>query len=268
MRILLLLILAIPLTQASAQRPVIFTDDAVTLGSGRIEAGIGLEYFEKHVAPSPRDPENLYRLVVIAWHQGVAQNVNFDLDWRGGLLTKLGNGTRGFHWGELTISTRINFLRERRGLPAIGLRSAVKLPNTLYDDYKLGSNQTDYHAQILLCKQYGSVQARLNVGFSILGDPRVAGIQNDVYHLSGVLLIPLVERARVFVELFGVTGYQDHSNKVVTRFGSIIELGKYEVDLYGSLRAGGNNRDFGAAFENSENWSVGLMVRRVFEFDL
>lgn len=263
-----LLIFLLPLLSVRAQYPFILTEDAVTLGKHNVEAGFAFEYFSKESAPTPDDPQSLYRLFTVGWHHGVSENVNFDTDWRGALLTTLGNGKQGFHWGEITVSTRILFIPESKSFPAIGIRSAVKMPNTKYDDYRLGSNQTDYYFYLLFSKQFNGIRGRMNLGFSILGDPRVVDKQDDVYSLNLALLAHVSERITVFGEAYGRTGYQDNTNKILLRAGVLLNAGILQINFYNSFRVLGNNRDFGAAFESSETWSIGLGITKTFKLSL
>lgn len=260
--------LLVSLFSANAQRPAILAEDAVTLGKGNIEAGFALEYLVKESAPTPDDPHSLYRLFTLGWHHGVAENVDFDADWRGALVTTLGNGKQGFHWGEITVSTRVHFIKESNTFPAIGIRSAVKMPNTKYDDYRLGSNQADYFFYLLFSKQFNSIRARMNLGFSVLGDPRVVGSQNDVYSVNLALLAPVSEHITIFGEAYGRTGYQDNTDKMLLRVGALFNVGALQVNFYNSFRLVGNNRDFGAAFESSETWSIGLGITKAFKLNL
>ena len=138
------LISFIALHMLSAQRPIMRTESALTLGKGKVQAGVGVEYFRKNIPPPPEFPQSVWRVFVLAWHQGVADNVNLDLDWLGGLSAKSSTGARSFDWGDLTVSTKITFFREQEHMPAIGLQNSVKLPNTSYIPTRLGSNQTKH----------------------------------------------------------------------------------------------------------------------------
>lgn len=258
-------LLVLPLCHALGQRPALLTEHAGTIGKGRLGAGVGFEFLTKHQSAESTLPRSLLRVFLVSIHHSVAENVNFDLDWRGGLLATLGNGERNFDWGDLTVSTKITFVPERNGIPSFGLRTAVKLPNTTYLPHRLGSDQMDYHAHLLISKSFPDVEMRLNIGFSILGDPQHAGSQDDVYSVSAAALVPVDESTRLFAEFVGLTGYRDDDDKLVSRFGALVDLGPLEWNLYGSLRIAGNNRDFGTAFEHSESWGIGIILKKMFD---
>jgi len=250
------------------QHPIMHAESALTLGRGNVQGGLAVEYLEKNAAPSPEYPQSVLRLMVMGWHFGVADNVNFDLDWLGGLSAAFQNGTHQFDWGDLTVSTKITFFREKDGIPSIGVRTAVKLPSTSYFPGRLGSNEMDFHSFILVTKQFSSFETRLNLRFSIVGHPEVVGVQDDVYGFETAILTPLSDSFKLFAELDGFTGYEEHNNKLLSRFGGIYHDGNYDYGLYGSLRAAGDNRDFGNAFDASENWSIGFAVVRAFSLSI
>ncbi len=264
----LLGLLLVSFVSTQAQNLILQTADALTLGKGKLEAGVGIEYLAKSHSPAPDIPQSSFRIFVASAHYGVAENVNFDLDWRGRLLATFENGRHGSDWGDLIVSTRITLIHEKPGASYVGLRTAVKLPSTSYLPYRLGSDQTDFHAQLLLADNFPGVQTRLNIGLSILGNPQAPGSQDDVYSLQGAILFPLGETAHLFMEMIGLTGYKDDDAKLASRLGVTANAGLIEWTLYGSLRLAGNNRDFGNAFEQSENWGVGLMFTRVFDLHL
>ncbi|MBI3005915.1 MAG: transporter [Ignavibacteriales bacterium] len=259
-----LLISFFSLHMVFAQRPVMRAESAVTLGKGKVQAGAGVEYFRKNIPPPPEFPQSVWRVFVLAWHQGVAENVNLDLDWLGGLSAKTPAGSRYFDWGDLTVSTRINFFREQESFPAVGIQNSVKLPNTSYHRTRLGSNQMDFHTHLLLSKQFPSLETRLNVSFSIVGNPEVVGVQDDVYGFDAGLITPISENFKFFAEMVGFTGYEDHNSKLVGRYGFLYGLEDYQWSVHGSLRAAGDNYDYGNSFEGSENWSIGLTLVRAF----
>ena len=261
-------LLLVTLSAAEAQRPMVFTESAYTLGKNNYSAGIAFEYLHKSsFQPAPM-PRGLYRLFVVSLHSGVAENVNMDLDWRGGLIGVRSDGFRAFDWGDLVVSTKLNLFTERGNIPAVGLRTSIKLPNTTYHPDRLGSNEMDHYTHLLFTRRWSDLEARVNFGFGILGDPRSVGQQDDVYSLAAALSFPLSTNARAIAEIIGVTGYQDNDDKVVVRGGiSVVGIGLI-WNLYGSVRLYGNSKDFATAFELSESWGVGMMVQYQFTMDL
>ena len=258
--------MSLPFVNVYAQRPVIFTESATALGKNRLEAGIGVEYFSKNDESLFGLPTSEVRLGVLALRFGVADNVDFDLEWRDRLLAELQSGENVADWGDLSVATKINIRKERAGIPAIGIKSAVKLPNASYLPYGLGSDQTDYFFHILLTKQIIDVEMRMTIGLGILGNPRATGSQDDIYILGMASIIPLLSSSRLFVELYGFTGSLEDDDKLLARFGVSFKQFDLWWSLFGSARLAGNERDFGTAFEASEDWGVGLFVTKDIQF--
>ncbi|HEX9655770.1 MAG TPA: hypothetical protein VGB89_02500 [Bacteroidota bacterium] len=264
----LLAVVVLPVQCLLAQWPVLQTNTPETSGRGQLQAALGVEYLSKHQVPSAAIPRALLRTFVASAHIGVSRNVNLDLDWKGGLLATLQNGERGFDWGDLSVATRISILSERSWLPAMGIRTAVKLPNTSYAPYGLGNDETDYQLHILFGKHVGPVHTWWNVGLGIIGDPVNAGRQNDVYQLRLAALVPIGASTQVFSEILGMTGYIRDDDKLVQRFGMFQKFGELSLGFYSSFRIVGNERDFASAFDLSENWSIGISFRSAFTVDI
>ena len=258
-------LLLIP-ASVSAQRPAIYAEDARTFGSPGVKVGLGAEYLRKGEVPLPVMSISELRLAVIAARFGVAKNVDFDLEWRGRLIARTDQRVHQSDWGDLTIATKINLIGEQEILPAIGIRSAVKLPNTRYLPYRLGSNQTDYFFHILFTRSLSQIELRGNIGFGIVGDPRGMTSQDDIIYGGCAVIISVLKTTRVFLELHGFTGPWEGDDKFVTRFGFLGEIFGLQWNMFGSARIAGNVLDFGTAFEESESWSAGIFVTKQIEF--
>ncbi len=267
-------LLLFTLSVAEAQQPMIFTESAYTLGKNRYNVGLAFEYLHKSSFQPAPFPQKLYRVFVVSFHSGVAENVNMDIDWRGGLVGVRSDGFRSSDWGDLVVATKLNLFAERGNIPAVGLRTSIKLPNTTYHPNRLGSNEMDHFTHLLFTKRWSDLEARMNLGFGILGDPRAVSQQDDVYSLAVALSFPLFPKgwipttnAQTFAEIIGMTGYQDNDDKVVLRGGvSLAGIGLV-WNLYGSMRLYGNSKDFATAFDLSESWGVGVLIRKEFSFD-
>lgn len=248
-----------------AQRPVMLTVSPATTGEHNVDVYLGGQYFQKHLAPEPGLAESITRVGIFGWHLGVSDNVNIDLDWRGYLFATLRNGAKVNDWGDLTVSTRVQIVPERGNTPGIGFLNSVKLPNTKHTPYGLGSDETDVYTYVLLGKHWGEVEARLNIGFGILGDPKKLNSQDDVYLMSMALIIPVSETVVLFGETFGLVGYFNDDDKLIARFGGMLKFDDFELDVFGSAGIAGSKVDIGGAFEASESWSLGVALKKSFE---
>lgn len=243
-----------------SQQPILATEPAQTLGARHISFGIGSGFFAKNNVSSSTMPRSEWRVGVLALRFGVADNVNFDLEWRGRLIARVDDDTRAHDWGDLTIATKIHVLDEDDTSPAVGIRSAVKLPNTTYLPHGLGSDQTDYYIHILASKRVTAVEFRTNIGLGIIGNPRSAGSQDDIYTIGAAAIFPLENPIRMFLEFYGFTGTSPDNDKLAVRVGFVTEMWGTELNLFGSRRILGNAADFGSAFESSEDWGIGIFL--------
>lgn len=251
-------------TLGFAQQPVVFTDNGRTLGAGVLELGIGSEYLVKSAAPELGAPVKLRRFGRLAAHFGVSRNVDFSVDWRGGLVGTYADGRNDSDWGDLTVTTKIRVLGGDTAGFSLAVRSSVKLPNTSRLPHKLGSDATDYYFQILGSHTMPAVELRATAGFGILGSPRISNSQDDIYTLGAAAVFPLSAGLRAFAELSGFVSSLDVNNKCVARSGISAEVAGIQLHLFGSVRVAGTDKDFGTAFELTENWGIGGVLMYKF----
>jgi len=194
----LLGILALPYRAAAQQRPLI-TEDPEPIGAGRVllEGGVdaahGIEY------PVSGLKGNLWRIPSIGISVGISSIAELQID--GGLYDKLsiterriaplsnlltiGTDTTTHDVEDTVVATKIRFLSETEGRPALGVRFATKLPNAS-NESGLGLDTTDFYMTLLGAKTVQSIRIVGNFGFGILADPTNGNRQNDVliYGLS------------------------------------------------------------------------------------
>jgi hypothetical protein len=251
-------------SSASARQSGPRTVGAATMGAGILEAGIGAEYAAKANAPFAGAPRTLWRVPSVSIRWGAAANVDFRFEWSGRLLAGYAGGGKGSDWGDPVVSTVITALGEEGARPALGLRTAVKLPSTSFLPYYLGSDQTDFFCSLLASRHWGGAELRLNLGLGIIGNPRELGSQDDIYSLSAALLVPAGEGLTLFGEAYGMSGYKEDDDKLLLRSGLSGAFGPWRVDLFGGVRAAGSTMDFGPAFTASEDWSAGITIAKRF----
>lgn len=246
-----------------AQRPTLFTETPRTVGEGKIIAGGGIEYLKKNRAIPSKAPLKMWRLPVIRSYIGVGNIVDILVDWRGRLFAEQGTGRRVSDWGDVSLGTKVQFLRERKAHPSLGAMFQVKLPNTSHDEL-LGSNATDFFLSFLASKQWSEIELRANLGVGILDDPEQPHSQLDIYTIGIACIFPIGQQEHLFLECAGFLGPHSDQAKFVTRYGFETTLLQMTWSVFGSLRVIGDEKDFGTAFEYSESWGVGLFVRKEF----
>jgi hypothetical protein len=256
----LLLGLFVPL---HAQRPVLFTESPESVGDGQLSVGVGIEYLKKNTAVPVRAPLSLWRVPTLRGYIGIGDIVDLVVDWRGRLFAKQGTGRHVSDWGDVSLGTKINFLKETNSRPALGAMYLVKLPNTSHDEL-LGSNEIDLFLSFLATKRIDRIQLRANIGLGILDDPDHPHTQLDIYTMGVAVTFPLAQEHRFFLEWTGFLGSHSDEAKFLVRSGVTLNILKTELSLFGSGRVRGDEKDFGTAFEYSERWSVGFFLRREF----
>ena len=190
------------------QRPLITEDvDTVPEGSARISAGVN--FLQDARFPLSGLRGDLTQIGDVNISFGVARNVTFEIDGVAQNFLAINsvqnptpiplniknNSTNGV--GDFTLSTKFKLRNETRGLPAIGFKLGVQLPNS--DQSRgIGVNQTNVFGRVLLQKKFGAkkgLDPRANIfgnfGLGILTAPLERFSQNDVflYGLAGIFRV-------------------------------------------------------------------------------
>jgi Putative MetA-pathway of phenol degradation len=183
---------------ASAQQRPNITEDPETIGSGRLLFEAGVEYDREAKFPLSGLTGNLLSVPTMGISIGLSSIAELQID--GGaylgmtitdqvdapLSSQLDiNGTSTSSIRDVHIGTKIRFLSERAGRPALGVRFATRLPNAS-NESGLGRDTTDFTLGFLIGKTVQSIRVVGNVGFLILEDPTQPAEQDDLltYGLS------------------------------------------------------------------------------------
>jgi len=211
----LLVVLALPCRAAAQQRPLI-TEDPEPIGAGRVllEGGIdaarGVEY------PVSGLKGNLWRIPTVGISVGISSIAELQID--GGLYDKLsiterriaplshlltiGADTTTHDVEDIVVATKIRFLSETAGRPALGVRFATKLPNAS-NERGLGLDTTDFYMTLLGAKTVQSIRVVGNFGFGILADPTIGNRQNDVLTYGLSFARAMTQETEIVGELVG-----------------------------------------------------------------
>ena len=151
--------------------------------------------------------------------------------------------------GDLDIFTKIEFWQERQWLPATGVKVGVKLPNAS-NDYRVGTDETDFAFSALFAKRVASITTTANVGLLILGNPFEHASQDDLLSYALACSFPWNGRVTTTAEIAGqVLGTADNE-----RSSALFHLSIRNEHLTWKLsgRIG--------LLENSEDWGFGAGV--------
>jgi len=259
----------LPVVSSAYSLLPLVTEEAQTLPADTIEATLGMDYFHNLSYPPFTPPgiitsQTLMALPLLAFRVGVGGWAEFQASYEMLYLhEQAGNGATNNQYGggDARIFTKLWFMRERKLLPALGMRFGTKLPDAVRST-RLGTDDTDFAATALASKTLGPVTTHVNLGISLLGNsgPSIgnsfkAGGQDDLF-IYGIALAskPLGAIAdgaitlRLLGEVVGQTGSHYDNDLSDIRFGLqlIHGAGLLYVGVSTGLVSG--SEDIGASF--------------------
>jgi hypothetical protein len=246
-----------PLSAAAQQRPLV-TEDPETIGAGLILVEAGFDYLNDIVYPVSGLEGNLFRVPTVGTSLGVGSIAEIQVDWSpyqslsvkdsrvaplSGLVEFTGDATTDVD--DLVIATKVRFLSEAPGRPALGVRLATKLP-LAGNDSGLGLETTDVLASFLIGKTVQSVRVVGNIGLGIIGDPTAGNRQGEVLLYGASVARALRQGFEVVGEINGWWNLEDpqpagSEDRSQLRFGARYTRGSVRVD--GGLIVGLSERD-------------------------
>ncbi|HKB09205.1 MAG TPA: hypothetical protein VKD69_01080 [Vicinamibacterales bacterium] len=185
--------LAIAPAAFAQQRPLL-TEDAETIGAGRVLLEAGFDYAHDYENPVSGLQGNLITLPTVGISVGLSSIAEFQID--GGIFNRLSITSRNRNAplasllnisGDSThdvsnaiVATKIRLWAEGPGHPAIGIRFATKLPNAS-NEKGIDLDTTDFSGSVLVAKTVQSIRVVVNAGGGILTNPTAGVGQNDVF---------------------------------------------------------------------------------------
>ena len=167
------------------------TEGTQTLEAKAAEVGIAIVYrnnvafpFTKDSDQPNRDEWEVPRLYLNA---GLSDRVEFQVDYAYLSIDEDSPGAgKETGSGDARAFTKFRFIDEQGWRPDLAARVGMKLPNA-DDEKRLGTDETDLFFELLAGKRYGRLDAAVNLGLGILGEPGRAE-QDDVltYGVAGV----------------------------------------------------------------------------------
>ena len=265
-----LIVLAAALPAAAQQRPLL-TEDPETVGPGVILFEAGVDVQREILFPVSGLQGNLLRAPVLGISFGLSSIAELQID--GGFYQRLDvtsrrpaplsshldfTGDRTTDVDDLVVATKLRFVSEAPGRPAIGLRLATRLPNA-GNESGLGLDTTDFYASVLFGKTIESVRIVGNGGLAILSDPTRGDQQGDAMTYG----ISIARAVRQGIELVGeINGRYSPTNaqdtppgtesRAAMRLGGRITRGPVRVD--GGIIIGMTSRDPSFGFTTGLTW--------------
>lgn len=224
------------------------------LQSGIIQFDLGLQYLSHTNFPfsafSKDSGRDVLSLPTLGIRIGLGKRSEFQLSYEQLFVEEEVFRIREM-WksGDLDLSTKIEFWQERQWLPGIGMKVGVKLPNAS-NDYRVGTDETDFAFSALFAKRVAFVTTTANVGLLILGNPFEHASQDDLLSYAFACSFPWNARVTTTAEIAGqMLGTNDNERRSAL-FHLSIRNNQLTWKL--SARIG--------LLENSEDWGFGAGV--------
>ncbi|MFI5396354.1 MAG: hypothetical protein ACHQ9S_12550 [Candidatus Binatia bacterium] len=241
-----------------------------TLPHGVAEAVLGVDYFRNlrfppFTPPGALQHQDLVGIPQFGFHIGAGGWAEIQASYETLYLNEeAANGKKNWQFGsgDLRMFTKVRLTHEGETLPAFGIRFGAKLPDANRKD-RLGTDDTDFGADVLVSKNLGPVTAHVNLGILLLGNsgPTIAtsngfkaGGQDDTFHYDVAVVSPplgLVEPGSVTVRLVGELAglsftHYDNAQEAL-RAGLQAQRGPGTFYLGASVGLIAGSEDFGAS---------------------
>jgi hypothetical protein len=218
------------------QRPLQTQEPAILL-PGTVSLQFGFDFLQDAKFPLSGLRGDLTSLGVLGIYTGLGEIVEFQL--QGTVynslsisqrsptpldLTLNSSGTATSDFGDLSLSTKILLVSEKKHFPALAFRPTVQLPNASAAK-GLGLDSTQFYGTLLAGKHFGKLNAFANAGLGILSNPVEAGVQNDVvvYGLGGIY--PIAPAVNLASEVYGRWSTREQGAPLGTESQSLFRLG-------------------------------------------
>jgi hypothetical protein len=220
-----------------AQQRPLETQEPKILPPGTVSFQFGFDFLQDAKYPLSGLRGDLTSLGVIGLYTGLGEIVEFQMqgtvynslsiNQRSATplnLTLNSGGTATSDFGDLSLSTKILLVSEKKHFPALAFRPTVQLPNASAAK-GLGLDSTQFYGTILAGKHFGKLNAFANAGLGILSNPVEAGVQNDVlvYGLGGIY--PIWPAVNVASEVYGRWSTRESGAPLGTESQSLFRLG-------------------------------------------
>jgi hypothetical protein len=226
------------ISPAAAQSRPLVTEDPETVPSGHILLEAGVDYLRDIYFPASGLTGSLWRIATVGVSFGVSSIAEVQID--GGLSARLNitsinpaaplagmlklEGDTTSDVMDLAIGTKVRFLSETSGRPAMAVRFSTRLPNAS-NESGLGLDTTDFHFGLAIAKTVQSVRIAGNFGFAILGDPVRGDRQNDVMQYGASVARAVATGVEIVGELNGRLNTRTGTPPIGTESRALARIG-------------------------------------------
>lgn len=257
-------------TAAAQSRPLV-TEDPETVPAGYMLLEAGVDMMEDATFPASGLTGRLWRVGTFGLSIGVSSIAELQID--GGLRNRLTiqeadvsapladmldfTGTTTSDFEDITIGTKVRFVSETEGRPALAVRFSTKLPNA-GNESGLGLDTTEFNFGLAVAKTVQSVRVVGNFGFGILPDPERGDRQNDVINFGVSVARAVAPAVELVGELNGRINTRDGEPPVGTDSRAVMRIGgrwtEGPVRLDGAFLVGVTDRDPSWGLSGGVTW--------------
>lgn len=246
----LLTLFGLPASAVGASLQPLTVQEVETLPNGRAEASMTIAYYDALWFPAFTEPgevccQSLLVAPNVGFNIGLGSRVEVQASYELLLLdeTVLGQGdTSNYGSGDARLFTKVRAWSEEGWRPAFGLRFGAKLPNGEKTKH-LGTDQVDWGGELLGSKSLGPIDAHLNVGLQIWGNPGESGGQDDLFSYGFAVTSRNVEAlsdetvgVRLLGEVAGLAGSRFGNDRSAVRGG--VQVRVDPLTFFGGVSAG------------------------------
>ncbi len=193
------------LSPAFAQTRPLQTEEASTAPAGSVVLEAGGDTIRDEPNFLTGEERDRWDAPVLRLVYSPARNVELDLEWtvRVGAVDDPTFGSVS-DYGDVALRAKVNFVEEHRGVPALGARFTVTLPETSFGN-GLGPNALRMSAQVLVSKILGRTAVHANAGLAIHDEVLRPHEQRDFF-AYGLALVRPIGAAAIVAEVSGRAG--------------------------------------------------------------
>ena len=209
------------------QRPLI-TEPGSTVPEGMTRFGFGFEHFRDATFRLSGLRGNFTRAGICDLRFGVGPRAELRMGWtiqqhlgiserfpapHTGRLTFSGNSTSDY--GDLFVGSKVRFMDQKNGWPALGLAFAAQIP-IASNETGIGNDVANIFSALVLERNFGRLRSFINLGLALLGDPLDAAAQDDLVLYGVGMIYPVTSRINLVGDIYGRAGSGRHTGILVS----------------------------------------------------
>ena len=206
-----------------AQERALHTEPATTVHEGMTRFGLGFEHFQDATFRLSGLKGNFTRAGICELRFGVGPKAELQMGWtvqnflgiserspapHTEKLAFSGNSTSDY--GDLFVGSKVRFLDEKNGWPAMGLHFLAQIP-IASNETGIGNDVTNIFSALVLERHFGRLKGFINMGLALLGDPLDAAAQDDLVLYGVGMIYPVTSRINLVGDIYGRAGSGRHT---------------------------------------------------------